>query len=252
MSGKIQLLPESIANQIAAGEVVQRPASVVKELLENAVDAAAKKISLHIRNGGISYIQVDDDGVGMNAFDARMCWERHATSKIRKAEDLYKLGTLGFRGEALASIASVAQVEMKTKLADENNGTRLVIDAGKVLEQENTASLNGTSIIVKNLFFNIPARKNFLKSISVETKHIMDEVHHLTLAYPQIGFEMYNQGKVVLQLRPGDLKSRIVDLFRIKEEELLNCEENSEIVNLSGYIGKPGLRPKLDSFVALH
>ncbi|MBR9859755.1 DNA mismatch repair endonuclease MutL [bacterium] len=241
MSGQIQLLPESIANQIAAGEVVQRPASVVKELLENSVDAGATQIRLYIKNGGINYIQVDDDGKGMNALDSRMCWERHATSKIRSADDLYKLNTLGFRGEALASIASVAQVEMKTKTRDEPYGTRLVIDGGRVLEQENTATTDGTSITVKNLFFNIPARKNFLKSITVETKHIMDEFNRVALAYPGIGFELFNQGKSVVKLNSGTLRHRISELFRIKEDDLLDAGEETEIVGISGFIGKPKL-----------
>ena len=244
MSGKIQLLPESIANQIAAGEVVQRPASVVKELLENSVDAGATLIKLYVKNGGISSIQVDDNGSGMNAFDARMCWERHATSKIRKAEDLYALNTLGFRGEALASIASVAQVEMKTKQKDEPSGTLLVIDGGKVIEQENTACLDGTSITVKNLFFNIPARKNFLKSITVESKHVMDEVFRVALAYPEVGFEVYNQDNQVLKLKGGDLKQRIVGLFKVSEDDLLTADEESEIVNIRGFVGKPRLAKK--------
>ena len=174
MAGIIQLLPDRTANQIAAGEVVQRPASVVKELLENAIDAQATVIKLYIKNGGCTLIQVDDNGTGMNAFDARMCWERHATSKITKADDLYNLNTLGFRGEALASIASVSEVEMKTKCAQEDIGTRIIIEAGNFVNQENTAANQGTSIAVKNLFYNIPARKNFLKRISVETKHTFE------------------------------------------------------------------------------
>lgn len=241
MPGIIQLLPESTANQIAAGEVVQRPASVVKELLENAVDAGATTIKLVVKNGGCTHIQVDDDGSGMNAFDARMCWERHATSKITKAADLYNLHTLGFRGEALASIASVSEVEMRTKSAEESVGTRIVIHAGVVETQENTAATQGTSIAVKNLFYNIPARKNFLKSITVETKHIFEEYQRISLAYPAIGFEFYNQDKNLSKLRGGSLKNRIADLFNVKEEELIDAREQTEIVGIQGFIGSPKL-----------
>ncbi len=241
MAGIIQLLPESTANQIAAGEVVQRPASVVKELLENAVDAGSTLIKLYIKNGGCTHIQVDDNGCGMNAFDARMCWERHATSKITKADDLYNLSTLGFRGEALASIASVSEVEMKTKSADESVGTRIVINAGVVETQENTATTQGTSFTIKNLFYNIPARKNFLKSISVETKHIFEEYQRIALAYPAIGFEFYNQDKNLSKLRGGSLKHRIADLFRVKEDELIDASEQTEIVGITGYVGSPKL-----------
>lgn len=241
MPGVIHLLPEGTANQIAAGEVVQRPASVVKELMENAVDAGATLIKLFIKNGGCTHIQVDDNGCGMNAFDARMCWERHATSKITKAEDLYNLHTLGFRGEALASIASVSDVEMKTKHAEESVGTLIQISAGKVLTQENTAYTQGTSIAVKNLFYNIPARKNFLKSISVETKHIFEEFQRIALAYPSIGFEFYNQDKQVSQLKKGDLKTRVADLFSVKEEELIDTSEQTEIVGITGFLGSPKL-----------
>ncbi|PCJ65248.1 MAG: DNA mismatch repair protein MutL [Bacteroidetes bacterium] len=241
MSGIIQLLPESTANQIAAGEVVQRPASVVKELLENAVDAGATIIKLFVKNGGCTHVQVDDNGSGMNAFDARMCWERHATSKITKAEDLYNLHTLGFRGEALASIASVSEVEMRTKSDSENVGTRIVINAGTVELQENVAATQGTSITVKNLFYNIPARKNFLKSISVETKHVFEEYQRIALAYPSISFEFYNQDKNLSKLKGGTLKHRIVDLFKVKEEELIEASEQTEIVGFTGFIGSPKL-----------
>jgi DNA mismatch repair protein MutL len=239
MSGIIQLLPESTANQIAAGEVVQRPASVVKELLENAVDAGSTEIKLFIKNGGCTHIQVDDNGTGMNAFDARMCWERHATSKITKADDLYNLNTLGFRGEALASIASVSEVEMRSKSEEESVGTRIVINAGTVETQENTATTQGTSITVKNLFYNIPARKNFLKSIAVETKHIFEEYQRIALAYPALSFEFYNQDKNLSKLRGGSLKHRIADLFSVKEENLIDASEQTEIVGITGYIGSP-------------
>ncbi|MGB0851612.1 MAG: DNA mismatch repair endonuclease MutL, partial [Bacteroidia bacterium] len=241
MSGVIQLLPESTANQIAAGEVVQRPASVVKELLENAVDAKATLVRLYIKNGGCTHIQVDDNGIGMNAFDARMCWERHATSKITRAEDLYNLNTLGFRGEALASIASVSQVEMRTKSEEESVGTRIVINAGAFETQENVATTQGTSITVKNLFYNIPARKNFLKSISVETKHIFEEYQRIALAYPEISFEFYNQDKNLSKLKGGTLKQRIASLFKVNESELIETNEETEIVTFKGFIGSPKL-----------
>ena len=239
MSGIIQLLPKSTANQIAAGEVVQRPASVVKELLENAVDAGSTEIKLFIKNGGCTHIQVDDNGTGMNAFDARMCWERHATSKITKAGDLYNLNTLGFRGEALASIASVSEVEMRTKSEEESVGTCIIINAGTLDTQENTATNRGTSITVRNLFYNIPARKNFLKSIAVETKHIFEEYQRIALAYPALNFEFYNQDKNLSKLRSGSLKHRIANLFNVKEENLIDASEQTEIVGITGYIGTP-------------
>ena len=239
MAGIIQLLPDRTANQIAAGEVVQRPASVVKELLENAIDAQATVIKLYIKNGGCTLIQVDDNGTGMNAFDARMCWERHATSKITKADDLYNLNTLGFRGEALASIASVSEVEMKTKCAQEDIGTRIIIEAGNFINQENTAATQGTSIAVKNLFYNIPTRKNFIKSISVETKHTFEEFQRIALAYPEITFEYYNQGKNISKLKSGNLEKRIHDLFNLKEGELIPTNEDTDIVEIKGFIGTP-------------
>ncbi len=241
MTGIIQLLPDKTANQIAAGEVVQRPASVVKELLENAVDAGASHIKLYINNGGCTLIQVDDNGMGMNAFDARMCWERHATSKITKAEDLYHLHTLGFRGEALASIASVSDVEMKTKCDEETHGTRIIIQAGNFITQENTATTLGTSIAVKNLFYNIPARKNFLKSIALETKHTFEEFQRMALAYPNIAFDYYNQGKKILTLSGANLKQRITALFNVTEEELITTHEDTDIVTITGFIGGPKL-----------
>lgn len=244
MSGIIQLLPESTANQIAAGEVVQRPASVVKELLENSIDAGATHIKLIIKNGGSSMIQVDDNGKGMSAFDARMCWERHATSKIKKAEDLYNLNTLGFRGEALASIASVSDIEMKTKQSEDDAGTEIILSAGKVTHQDLVATKNGTSIAVKNLFFNIPARKNFLKSISVETRHIFTEFERIALSYPEVGFDLFNQDQLIYKLTQGTLLHRIHQLFEIEKEQLIAVEEKIDIVNVNGYIGTPELAKK--------
>src|SRR6478735_2212833 len=184
MSDIIKLLPEHVANQIAAGEVIQRPASVVKELLENAIDAGSTQITLIIKEGGKTFIQVNDNGKGMSAIDARMCWERHATSKIAAAEDIFNIKTMGFRGEALASVASVAQVELKTKRAEDTVGTMIQIEASEVKKQESVAGNTGTSISVKNLFYNIPARRNFLKSNPVETRHIMDEFTRVALANP--------------------------------------------------------------------
>ena len=197
MSDLIRLLPDSIANQIAAGEVVQRPASVVKELMENAVDAEASSIEVIIREAGKLGIQVVDDGKGMSARDARMSFERHATSKISAADDLFTLRTKGFRGEALASIAAVAQVEMLTKVKDEELGTKIFIEASEVKTQEPEACQDGTCIHVKNLFFNIPARRNFLKSNQVELKHIIEEFQRIALAHPEINFNLYHNDEEV-------------------------------------------------------
>jgi len=179
MTDVIQLLPDHVANQIAAGEVVQRPASVVKELLENAIDAQATRVTLLIKDAGKTLVQVTDNGIGMSPTDARMCFERHATSKIKSAEDLFKLHTKGFRGEALASIAAIAHVELKTKYEEQDIGTRIVIEGSEVTEQEAAVVPTGTTISVKNLFYNIPARRNFLKSNLVETRHIVDEFHRV-------------------------------------------------------------------------
>ena len=239
MAGVIQLLPDRTANQIAAGEVVQRPASVVKELLENAIDAGATAIKLHLKNGGTTWIQVDDNGMGMNAEDARICWKRHATSKITTADDLYNLYTLGFRGEALASIASVSEVEMITKRAQDQTGTRIVIQAGTLVTEEQTAAVQGTTITVKNLFFNIPARKNFLKSIAVETKHVFEEFQRIALAYPSVGFEYINHEKSLTKLKGADLKKRVSDLFNISDKELIQTHEETDIVTITGFVGSP-------------
>lgn len=246
MSDKINLLPETVANQIAAGEVVQRPSSVVKELLENAVDAGADFITLLIKDGGATLIQVIDNGSGMSHTDARMCWERHATSKIRKADDLYCIKTFGFRGEALASIASVARVEMYTKLKDVETGTHLVIEGGHIKKHEFTASPNGTNIAVKNLFFNIPARRNFLKSTSVETRHIIEEFSRAALAYPEIAFKFFNNEKEVLDMPASDSRSRIVStLGKMKHSDLLNLNEHTDLLTVTGYVGKPEIAKKI-------
>lgn len=236
----IKLLPESIANQIAAGEVVQRPASVVKELLENAIDAGAGKIQLIIRDAGTTFIQVKDDGKGMSETDARMCWERHATSKINRAEDLFNLSTFGFRGEAMASIASVSQVELKTRREEDALGTEIKMDAGNVVYQEPVNTPKGTIITVKNLFYNIPARKNFLKSPSIESRHIFDEFNRVALPNPQIEFSLFNNQSEELRLPVTSQENRIYDLLGRKHKgELIALQEETEIVTLNGYIGSP-------------
>ncbi len=240
LSDVIILLPDSVANQIAAGEVVQRPASAVKELLENCLDAGATEIRLLIKDGGSTLIQVIDNGRGMSETDARMCWERHATSKISRAQDLFSLKTYGFRGEALASIAAVAQVEMKTRREQDDAAVFIRIEGSTVLEQSLTAAPAGTSIAVRNLFYNIPARRNFLKSISVETRHILEEFQRQALAHPQIAFSMFNQGSEVYDLKPATLKQRIADVLSGKKaDDLLAVNEDTELVQITGYVGAP-------------
>ncbi len=236
----IQLLPDAIANQIAAGEVVQRPASVVKELMENSIDAGATFIQLIIKDAGKGIVQVIDDGSGMSETDARMCFERHATSKIRKAEDLFHITTMGFRGEAMASIASVAQVELKTKRAEDELGTSIKIDGSVLKSQESIQAPQGTSIAVKNLFYNIPARRNFLKSNPVETRHILDEFQRIALAHPEIKFSFIQNEQETLALPSEKLGKRIVDLFgKSYREQLAACEEHTSYVSIKGYVGKP-------------
>ncbi len=245
MPDKIQLLPDSIANQIAAGEVVQRPASAAKELIENSIDAGATNIRLIVKDAGKSLLQVIDDGQGMSATDARMSLERHATSKIRKAEDLFTLHTMGFRGEALASIAAVAQVEIKTRLADDELGTLLVVEGSDVKKQEPSACDKGTSICVKNLFYNIPARRNFLKSNPVELRHIIDEFQRLALANPEITFSLLQTDELVYDLPPGKLSQRIINLFgKGYQQQLAVCQEETDLVKVTGYVGKPDFAKK--------
>ncbi|MFI5222407.1 MAG: DNA mismatch repair endonuclease MutL [Bacteroidia bacterium] len=240
MSDVIKLLPDHVANQIAAGEVIQRPASVVKELLDNAVDARSTEIKLIIRDGGKTFIQVLDNGAGMSPTDARLCWERHATSKISSAEDIYSVKTMGFRGEALASIASVSQVELKTKRSEDNLGTLIEIEATEVKKQEPISFQNGTSVKVKNLFFNIPARRNFLKSNPVEARHIIEEFTRAAISHPEIAMSMMNNEEEVFALRQGTQKQRIIELFGNKtEENILHLEEKTTIIDIHGYIGKP-------------
>lgn len=236
----IHLLPDSIANQIAAGEVVQRPASAVKELMENALDAGATAIKLFVKEAGKTLIQVIDNGTGMSETDARMSLERHATSKIKTAEDLFKLRTMGFRGEALASIAAVSQFEMKTRQAHSDLGTHLLVDASEVRNQEPVACEKGTSISVKNLFFNIPARRNFLKSNAVEMRHILEEFHRLALARPEIAFSIQHDDELIYDLPPAKLSQRIVALFgKSFQGQLAPCQEETTLVKITGYIGRP-------------
>ncbi|MFX0558350.1 DNA mismatch repair endonuclease MutL [Maribacter sp. CXY002] len=245
MADIIRLLPDHVANQIAAGEVVQRPASVVKELLENAIDSQAVDIKLIVKDGGKSLIQVVDNGIGMTDTDARLSFERHATSKIQKAEDLFNLHTKGFRGEALASIAAIAHVEMSTRTADDEVGTQIKIEGSKITSQEMAVVPKGTSMLVKNLFFNIPARRKFLKSDQVEFRHIADEFHRVALAHPQISFCFYNNGSELFNLPSTDFRKRIVHIFgRKANEKLVPIQEDTQVVKITGYIQKPEFAKK--------
>jgi len=245
MSDIIQLLPDSVANQIAAGEVVQRPSSAVKELIENAIDAGADRIRLIVKEAGKSLIQVIDNGCGMSVTDARICFERHATSKIRRAEDLFGLRTMGFRGEAMASIAAIAQVELRTRRTEDELGTVVAIEGSKVIDQRPEALPKGTSIAVKNLFFNIPARRNFLKSNPVEMRHIIDEFQRVSLAHPEVFFSLHGDGNELFHLPIGTLKQRIVHLFgNSYKQRLVPVEEDTTILSVRGFIGKPEFAKK--------
>lgn len=245
MSDIIRLLPDHVANQIAAGEVVQRPSSVVKELLENAIDAGATRISLIVKEAGKAHIQVVDNGTGMSETDARMCFERHATSKIEKADDLFNLNTKGFRGEALASIAAVAQVQLITKIKADDLGVLITIEGSEVTQQQRTTAAEGTSVSVKNLFFNIPARRNFLKSTAVEFRHITDEFHRVALVHHDINFELFHNGTEVFQLPPTTSRQRIVHVFGPKfDERLVPVEEATELVKIKGFVLKPSFAKK--------
>lgn len=236
----IQLLPDNIANQIAAGEVIQRPASALKELLENAIDANATEINVHINDAGKSLLQVIDNGKGMSETDARMAFERHATSKIKKIEDLFHIKTMGFRGEALASIAAVAQVEVKTKRVTDELGTYLDIENSMVNIQEPCVCANGTSISMKNLFFNVPARRNFLKSNASEFKHIVDEFTRVAMAYPEVMFTLDHNSQEMFHLEKGSLKQRIVQLLGTNfNQHLVQVKEETDYMNIYGFIGKP-------------
>ena len=236
----VQLLPDAIANQIAAGEVIQRPASVVKELVENAVDAGASEINLIVKDAGKTLLHVIDNGCGMSETDARMSLERHATSKLRTAEDLFSLHTMGFRGEALASIVAIAQVEMKTRRATDDLGTRIVVEASEVVTQEPAAAPPGTSIAVRNLFYNVPARRNFLKSDSVELRHIREEYTRIALAHPSVRFDLHVNDKLDLSLTAGNLRQRVIAVFGKKYRDLLvPIEEATDVLSIGGYVGKP-------------
>ena len=241
----ISLLPDHVANQIAAGEVVQRPSSVVKELLENAVDAGATSIKLIVKDGGKTLIQVIDNGKGMTTTDARLCFERHATSKIKKAEDLFSITTKGFRGEALASIAAISQVRLRTKTKNAEIGTEISIEGSEVKEQQAVATETGCSMAVRNLFYNIPARRNFLKSNNVEQRHIIDEFQRIALVHHQTRFELFSNDAIIFQLEPSNLRQRIVQVFgKNTNEKLVPAQESTDILQLDGFIFKPEFSKK--------
>ena len=240
MPDKILLLPDNIANQIAAGEVIQRPASAVKELLENAVDAGSSEIKLILQDSGKALVQVIDNGSGMSETDARMSFERHATSKIQTIDDLFHIRTMGFRGEALASIAAVAQVELKTKRPDDETGTCIEIENSLVTRQEPVAMASGTSIAMKNLFFNVPARRNFLKSNAAEMRHIVDEFTRVALSFPHIFFSLSANGQQIFHLEAGTLKQRIIQLLgNTYNAKLVSVKEETDYMNIYGFVGKP-------------
>ncbi|MDE6428067.1 MAG: DNA mismatch repair endonuclease MutL, partial [Muribaculaceae bacterium] len=240
MSDVIKLLPDSVANQIAAGEVIQRPASVVKELVENAVDAGATEISVIIKDAGRTLIQVVDNGCGMSATDARLAFERHSTSKIRKADDLFELHTMGFRGEALASICAVSQVDLRTMRRDDNCGTRLIINGSKVESQQPEACLPGSNMMVRNLFFNVPARRKFLKKDSVEMANIIHEFERLALVNPDVELSLIHNDLTLHKLPAASLRKRIIDLFgKSLDQQLIPVETDTDLVKLSGFIVRP-------------
>ena len=240
MSDIIQVLPDSVANQIAAGEVIQRPASVIKELVENAVDAGAKSIDVIVVDSGRTSIQVIDDGKGMSETDARLSFERHATSKIRNAADLFTLHTMGFRGEALASIAAVAQVELTTRMETDELGSKISMSGSRVLNQEPVSCSAGSNFVVSNLFFNVPARRRFLKSNATELSNIITAYERIVLVNPQISFTLHNNGTEIYNLPAGNRMQRIVDVFGKKlNQDLLPLEVNTTMARISGYVGRP-------------
>lgn len=240
MADIINLLPENIANQIAAGEVIQRPSSAVKELLENAVDAGATEIQLFVNDAGKALVQVIDNGKGMSETDARMCFERHATSKIKNIDDLFEIKTMGFRGEALASIAAVAQVELKSKKQGETIGTFIEIENSVVKKQEPVATNEGTNISMKNLFFNVPARRNFLKSNASELRHIVDEFIRVAMAFPSLFFSLTSNGQEVFHLEKGTLKQRVIQILgNTYAAKLVSVKEETDYMNIYGFVGKP-------------
>lgn len=243
--GRIVQLSEHVSNQIAAGEVVGRPASVVKELMENAVDAGAKEITVVVVDAGRTLIQVVDNGKGMSADDAELCFKRHATSKISSADDLLALVTKGFRGEALASISAVAQVELKTRESLAEMGTRVVLNGSHIVETEEVACPEGTQFAVKNLFFNVPARRNFLKSDQVEIRHIIDEFQRVAMAHPDLSFRLQSNGSNLFSFKPGTLRQRLVAIFGSKyDERLVPLNETTDVVKISGFVGKPSFSRK--------
>lgn len=246
MSDVIQLLPDSVANQIAAGEVILRPSSVIKELMENAVDAGATQIQVLISDGGKNLIRIIDNGCGMSETDARLCFERYATSKLRKPEDLYAIRTMGFRGEAMASVAAVAQVELKTKREGDETGSCIIIEGSEFKSQESCVTSNGTSISVKNIFFNVPARRNFLKSTPVETRHVMDEFLRVAIPRPEISFCLHHNGIEIYNLPVTHQRQRICHVFGSNyNERLVPVEENTSIIGISGFVGKPDYAKKV-------
>ncbi len=245
MADIIRQLPDSLANKIAAGEVVQRPASVVKELLENSIDSGAKNITLVVKESGKSLIQVTDDGKGMSISDARFCFERHATSKIKDADDLYAIKTMGFRGEALASIAAVSRVELITNQNGSDLGTKVKVEGAEFKGQEPEASDKGTSIVVKNLFYNIPARRKFLKSDPVEMRHIMDDFQRIAISNPDLSFDFFNSDLQVFSLRPENLQKRIIHILgKSYQKGMLPCQEETEYLRIDGFVGTPQMAKK--------
>jgi len=240
MSDIIQLLPDSVANQIAAGEVIQRPASVVKELAENAIDARAESITINIKDAGKTLIQIIDNGMGMSDTDSRLAFERHSTSKIKSADDLFAIRTMGFRGEALASIAAIAHVNLKTRQEEQEIGTEINIEGSKVISQEPASCVKGTNFAVKNLFFNVPARRKFLKSNTTEFGHIISEFQHVALANPTVEFKLYHNNSEVYLLPKANLRQRIVGIFGKRiNQNLITIESNTSIITIKGFIGKP-------------
>lgn len=241
----IQLLPENVANQIAAGEVIQRPSSVVKELLENSLDSGATEIKLYIQDSGKTLINIVDNGCGMSSQDVILCIQRHATSKIKIAADLFNILTMGFRGEAMSSIAAISNIEIETKQLDNNIGFRLNVEGGIIKEQKECSTLNGTSIKIKNLFFNVPARRKFLKSDNIEMRHIYEEFSRVALANPNIKMHLSHNKQEILFLNASNFRQRIVNLIGIKKnEQLVPILEETSLVNISGFIAKPNSAKK--------
>ncbi|HSP88326.1 MAG TPA: DNA mismatch repair endonuclease MutL, partial [Ignavibacteriaceae bacterium] len=244
MSNRIKILPENVVNKIAAGEVVQRPESVVKELLENSIDASSQNIELHIKRAGTALIHIIDDGMGMSEADAVLCLQKHATSKISSYEDLEGIYTLGFRGEAISSIASVSQLEIKTETHEDEIGTSIRFDSGEIIKEKGSFP-KGTSISIKNLFFNTPARRNFLKTDATELKHIIDTFNKISLSHPDISFKFYNDDEIIFDCKSGSLEERISQVFADNMlDALIPVEEKTDFANLYGYVGKPSMLKK--------